>query len=69
MKEITRSHDAFRLNLMKGLLESQGVHAVLMDEHVGGLYHGIGNMYVRLMVLEEDAARAVQILQDHDTVL
>lgn len=63
MKEITRSHDSFKLSLMKQLLESKGIYAVIMDEHVGGLYHGIGNMYPRLMVSDDDLEEAVEILR------
>ena len=63
MKEITRSHDSFKLNLMKQLLGRAGIYAVIMDEHVGGLYHGIGNMYPRLMVSDDDLEEAVEILK------
>lgn len=63
MKEITRSHDSFKLNLMQQLLESEGIYAIIMDAHVGGLYHGIGNMYPRLMVSDDDVQRALEIIQ------
>ena len=64
MKEITRDNDLFKLSLMKQLLESRGIHAVIMDEHVGGLYHGVGNMYPRLMVSDDDVDEALAIIKE-----
>lgn len=62
MKEVARDPDIFKLRLMKHRLEEHDIHAIIMDEHVGGLYHGIGNIMPRLMVLDEDAERALEIL-------
>ncbi len=64
MKEITRDNDLFKLRLMKQLLESRGIYAVIMDEHIGGLYHGVGNMYARLMVSDGDIDEAVAIIKE-----
>lgn len=64
MKEVTRFHDSFKLNLMKQLLEDSGIYAVIMDGHVGALYHGMANMYPRLMVSDDDFDEAVEIIRD-----
>lgn len=63
MKEIERGPDIFKLSLMKQLLESKGIYAVITDEHVGGLYHGLANMYPRLMVSDDDVEEAAEIIR------
>lgn len=66
MKEIYRAENAFQLRLMQKFLEDHGIDAVILDEHSGTLMSGIGNILPRLMVLDEDAPRAQQLLQDND---
>ena len=64
MIELTRSQHAFELNLLKQKLEEEDIPCVIMDEHTGGLMHGIGNVYPRLMVLDEDLDRAKTIFEN-----
>ena len=49
----------------RGILESNGIHAMVSADDVGGL---IGSLEltegVRLMVLEENAKRAAEILEE-----
>ena len=62
MIEIARSQHVFELKLMQQKLEEAGVGSVILDEHTGGLMQGIGNIYPRLMVLEEDEVDAKAIV-------
>ena len=64
MIELTRSHHVFELNLIKQKLEAADIESVILDEHTGGLMSGLGNIYPRLMVLDEDLEAAQAILQD-----
>ena len=64
MIELTRSHHVFELNLIKQKLEAVDIESVILDEHTGGLMSGLGNIYPRLMVLDEDLEAAQAILQD-----
>lgn len=67
MKEIARTPDAFKLSIMKQLLESHGIYAVIMDEHVGSLYHGIATMTPRLMVPDDDFEEALEIIKEAES--
>lgn len=69
MIELTRSAHVFELNLLKQKLEEADIPSVIMDEHTGGLMHGIGNIYPRLMVLDEDLEEAKSVLADVKTDL
>lgn len=62
MKEIFTDPDLFKVKLIQQYLAQEGIDAVLMDEHIGGLYHGIGTMAPRLMVLDEDFDLALKVL-------
>ena len=64
MIEIARSNQLFELNLMKQKLEEHDIPAMIMDEHSGGMMHGIGGILPRLMVLDNDAEEARVILQN-----
>ena len=64
MIELTRRHHIFELNLIKQKLEEVDIQSVIMDEHTGGLMSGLGNIYPRLMVLEEDLEEAKAVLQE-----
>ena len=58
MIELTRSHDHFKLKVLQQRLEAEGIPCAMMDEHTGTLMSGIGNIYPRLMVLDEDLEAA-----------
>lgn len=64
MVELIRSPYAFELTLMKQKLEDNGVHAVILDEYIGGAMNGIGGIMPRLMVLDEDLEQAQSILKN-----
>ena len=59
------SHNLFELNVIRQALSDAGIDSVLKDEHSGALMQGIGNIYARIMVLEEDLEDARAVLKDH----
>jgi len=70
MIELTRSHNVFELKLIKQKLEEAGIQSIIMDEHTGSLMHGLGNIYPRLMVLDEDltaAQETLRVLEDGES--
>ena len=69
MIELTRSQHVFELNLLKQKLEAADIPCVILDEHTGGLMQGIGNIYPRLMVLDEDLEAARNVMADLKTDL
>ena len=54
------SPNIVELNLIKQRLEDVEIQSVILDEHMGGM--GLGNIYPRLMVLEEDLEGAKAVL-------
>ncbi|MEM7679922.1 MAG: DUF2007 domain-containing protein [Pseudomonadota bacterium] len=64
MKEIFKDPDIFKVKLVQQQLRQNGVEAVVMDEHTGALYHGIGTMMPRLMVIDEDFDAAVAFIKE-----
>ena len=64
MIELTRSHDHFKLKVLQQRLEAEGIPCAMMDEHTDTLMSGIGNIYPRLMVLDEDLDEAKAILAE-----
>lgn len=62
--EIGRYHDQIRADLARLTLEREGIDALLFDEAMHR-YLGVGwLMPVRLMVLKEDSALALNILAE-----
>ena len=64
VKEIYKHPDLFQVKLIQQHLAQHGIEAVIMDEYVGALYHGIGTMGPRLMVLDEDFDAALPLISD-----
>lgn len=62
MRILTTSNDLVRLSFLGALLRDGGVECLLLDSHVSAVEGSIGAIPRRLMVLEEDEARARQIL-------
>jgi hypothetical protein len=62
MKELLRTNDAVRLSWIEALLASAGIGVALMDMYTSVIEGSIGAIPRRLMVAEEDWARARALL-------
>ena len=62
MRILTTSNDLVRLSFLGALLRDGGVECLLLDSHASAVEGSIGAIPRRLMVLEEDEARARRIL-------
>lgn len=62
MREVLRSNDAVRLSWLVALLADAGIPAVVFDSHMSIVEGSIGALPRRLMVEEDDHARALRVL-------
>lgn len=59
-----RTNDVVKLSWIKALLADSGVEALILDQHTSVLEGSAGAIPRRLMVVEEDYARARRILAE-----
>lgn len=64
MKELLRTNDIVRLSWLEALLADSEVPTVVLDLHTSIIEGSIGILPRRLMVSDEDYARARQVLLD-----
>jgi hypothetical protein len=64
LTELLRSNDIVRLSWLTSLLEDAGIHAVLLDSHTSVIEGSIGAIPRRLMVPDDDLARARRLLAE-----
>lgn len=64
MKELLRTNDPIRLSWLVALLADDGIEAIVLDTHTSLVEGSIGAIPRRLMVNDEDAARARRVLAD-----
>lgn len=64
MKEILRSNDVVFLSWADALLRAEGIEAVVFDAHASVVDGSIVAIQRRLMVLDEDHARARSLLTE-----
>ncbi len=64
MKELIRSNDPVLLSWLDAALAEVGIEALVLDVHTSILEGSAGAIPRRLMVLDEDHARAQRILDD-----
>ncbi len=64
MQELLRTNDSVRLSWLQSVLTSEGIEFVVLDTHTSILEGSIGAIPRRLMVADEDAKRARDILKD-----
>jgi hypothetical protein len=64
MREVLRSNDPVRLSWLVALLSDAGITAVLFDAHMSIVEGSIGALPRRLMVEDDDHARALRVLRD-----
>ncbi|WP_417493345.1 DUF2007 domain-containing protein [Maricaulis sp.] len=65
MKEVLRTNDPVRLSYAQSLLNDAGIEGLVLDEGMSTLYGG-GLPFIkrRLMVADEDEARALRLLAE-----
>ena len=63
MKELLRSNDTVRLSWLIALLADAGVESVVLDLHTSVLEGSIGAIPRRLVVADDDYARARRLLE------
>jgi hypothetical protein len=62
MKELVRSNDPVRISFLTAYLAESGIEAVLIDLHTSVMEGSIGALQRRLMVIDDDYARAKDLL-------
>ena len=64
MKELLRTNDLVKLSWLRALLADAGVESLVLDQHTSVLEGSAGAIPRRLMVIEEDYARAKRVLAE-----
>jgi hypothetical protein len=64
MVELLRTNDPVLLSYLPVLLGDAGVEAIVLDTYTSIMEGSIGAIPRRVMVADEDAARARQVLDD-----
>ena len=66
MTKLLRSNDMVLLSWVEVYLRDAGIESVLLDQNISVLEGSIGAFNHRLMVLDDDEARARALLQEAD---
>jgi hypothetical protein len=64
MKELLRSNDPVEISYAEAVLKAEGIDSLVLDQHMSVLEGSIGVLPRRLVVADEDAARALRLLAD-----
>jgi hypothetical protein len=64
MRELLRTNDTVRLSWLQAMLASAGIEAVILDTHTSIIEGSAGAIPRRLMVREDDEARAKAMLKE-----
>ncbi len=64
MIELLRTNDLVQLSWLTALLKDAGIEAVVLDAHTSVIEGSINAIPRRLMVIDEDAARARRVLDE-----
>lgn len=64
MKELFRTNDVVKLSWVQALLRDSGIEALVLDTYTSILEGSAGAIPRRLVVDDDDHARAVQVLKD-----
>jgi hypothetical protein len=62
MKELLRTNDPVRLSWLQALLSDSGIESLVLDQHTSLVEGSIGAIPRRLMVTDDDHARACTLL-------
>jgi putative signal transducing protein len=69
MRELFRSNDAVRLSWAEAVLAAAGIEVVIADRHTSIIEGSIGAIPRRVMVAEDDFARAQALLAAAEPLL
>ena len=64
MVELLRTNDLVQLSWLTALLKDAGIEAVVLDAHTSVIEGSINAISRRLMVIDEDVARARRVLDE-----
>ncbi len=64
MRELIRTNDAVLVSAVVALLESAGIHPLILDQHMSVLEGSLGVLPRRVLVAEDHALRARKLLED-----
>lgn len=64
MKELLRTNDPVLLSWAEAILAAAGIESVVLDAHMSVIEGSIGILPRRLMVDDEDLARAKRVLDE-----
>ena len=64
MRAILKTNDPILLNFAEALLTDAGIESVIFDSHMSIMDGSMGFMPRRLMVADEDFARAARVLKE-----
>ena len=64
MKELLRTNNAVFLSWVTALLRSEGLEPIVLDTHAAAMEGSISAIQRRVMVADEQHARARRILED-----
>jgi len=64
MKELIRANDPVLLSWVVATLSGQNIEAIVLDSHTSVLEGSVTAIERRVMVIDEDYARAKRILDD-----
>ena len=64
MRSVAISNDPVRLSFLSALLADAGIISVILDQHASVMEGSIGAIQRRLVVTDEDEARAQQVLAE-----
>jgi hypothetical protein len=62
VRELLRTNDTVRLSFLRVLLRDAGIDAIVLDQHMSVLEGSASAIPRRLMVADEDEARARRVL-------
>ena len=66
MRVIATTNDPVRLSFLRVLLADAGIEALLLDAHTSAMEGSIGAIPRRLVVDDDDEARARRVLHEAD---
>ena len=64
MRAVLKTNDPVVLNYAANVLSQEGIESVVFDTHASVMDGSMGMLPRRLMVLDEDFARAERLLRD-----
>jgi hypothetical protein len=67
MKELLRTNDTVFLSWLQATLAEAGIEAVIFDQYTSAVEGSIGALPRRVMVHEDDLARARKIVEDAES--